>query len=75
MVAGAPEAQVTALAAYGDALGIAFQIADDVLDYGGLAADLGKNTGDDFRERKMTLPVIRAVAAADAGRARSSGSG
>ncbi|MFO1141355.1 MAG: polyprenyl synthetase family protein [Amaricoccus sp.] len=64
VVAGAPEAQVAALAAYGDALGIAFQIADDVLDYGGLAADLGKNTGDDFRERKMTLPVVRAVAAA-----------
>jgi octaprenyl-diphosphate synthase len=67
VVAGAPEAQVAALAHYGDALGIAFQIADDVLDYGGLASDLGKNTGDDFRERKMTLPVIRAVAGGDAG--------
>ena len=54
-----------ALFAYGDALGIAFQIADDILDYGGLSATLGKNAGDDFRERKMTLPVIRAVAAAD----------
>ncbi len=66
VVAGGAEAQVAALARYGDALGVSFQIADDVLDYGGLASDLGKNTGDDFRERKMTLPVIRAVACADA---------
>ncbi len=66
VVAGAPEAQVAALRAYGDALGISFQIADDLLDYGGASAALGKNTGDDFRERKVTLPVIRAVAKADA---------
>jgi octaprenyl-diphosphate synthase len=65
VIAGAPQAQVRALFAYGDALGIAFQIADDLLDYGGLSATLGKNTGDDFRERKMTLPVIRAVDSAD----------
>ena len=64
MIAGAPEVEVRALATYGDALGIAFQIADDLLDYGGVSASLGKNTGDDFRERKMTLPVIRALAAA-----------
>jgi octaprenyl-diphosphate synthase len=64
VIAGAPEPQVAALHAYGDALGIAFQIADDLLDYGGAGARLGKNVGDDFRERKMTLPVIRAVAAA-----------
>ncbi len=51
---------------YGDALGIAFQIVDDLLDYGGSAAAIGKNTGDDFRERKLTLPVIKAVAKADA---------
>jgi octaprenyl-diphosphate synthase len=66
VIAGAPEAQVAALRAYGDALGLGFQIADDLLDYGGLSASLGKNVGDDFRERKMTLPVIRALAAADA---------
>lgn len=66
VIAGAPEDQVNALRDYGDALGISFQIADDLLDYGGLSATLGKNTGDDFRERKMSLPVIRAVAAADA---------
>lgn len=66
VIAGAPEAQVAALRDYGDALGIAFQIADDILDYGGTSAVIGKNTGDDFRERKMTLPVIRALANASA---------
>ena len=66
VIAGAPEDQVQALFTYGDALGIAFQIADDLLDYGGTDAVIGKNTGDDFRERKVTLPVIKAVAAADA---------
>jgi octaprenyl-diphosphate synthase len=65
VVGGAPDTQVAALHAYGDALGIAFQITDDLLDYGGVSARLGKNTGDDFRERKITLPVIRAVAAAE----------
>ncbi len=65
VIAGAPEDQIAALRAYGDALGIAFQIADDLLDYGGSDAAIGKNTGDDFRERKVTLPVIRAVARAD----------
>ena len=64
VIAGASEAEVAALFAYGDALGIAFQIADDLLDYGGASAALGKNVVDDFRERKMSLPVIRAVAAA-----------
>lgn len=65
VIAGAPDDQVRALFIYGDALGIAFQIADDLLDYGGSAAVIGKNTGDDFRERKLTLPVIKAVAKAD----------
>jgi octaprenyl-diphosphate synthase len=65
-VAGAGDPEVAALRDYGDALGVAFQITDDLLDYGGASAVLGKNTGDDFRERKMSLPVIRAVAAADA---------
>jgi octaprenyl-diphosphate synthase len=64
VIAGAPEEQVRALYTYGDALGIAFQIADDLLDYGGSSATIGKNTGDDFRERKLTLPVIKAVALA-----------
>ncbi len=65
VIAGADDARVAALAAYGDALGVSFQIADDLLDYGGVSASLGKNVGDDFRERKMSLPVIRAVAQAD----------
>ena len=60
-----PDTQVEALRAYGDALGIAFQIADDLLDYGGDTSATGKNLGDDFRERKLTLPVIKAVAKAD----------
>ncbi|MFC3181471.1 polyprenyl synthetase family protein [Cypionkella sinensis] len=63
-IAGATPAQVKALFDYGDALGIAFQIVDDLLDYGGSAAVIGKNTGDDFRERKLTLPVIKAIAKA-----------
>jgi octaprenyl-diphosphate synthase len=66
VIAGAPEAQVRALFTYGDALGVAFQIVDDLLDYGGTAEAIGKNTGDDFRERKLTLPVIKAVAQASA---------
>jgi octaprenyl-diphosphate synthase len=66
VIAGASEAEVDALRVYGDALGIAFQIVDDLLDYGGSSVAIGKNTGDDFRERKLTLPVIRAVSKADA---------
>ena len=66
VIAGAPDSVTRALFAYGDALGVAFQIADDLLDYGGASAVIGKNTGDDFRERKVTLPVIKAVACASA---------
>jgi len=66
VIAGAPEEQVIALRTYGDALGVAFQIVDDLLDYGGDAAATGKNVGDDFREGKLTLPLIKAVARADA---------
>lgn len=67
VIAGANAAQTRALFDYGDGLGIAFQIVDDLLDYGGSAVSLGKNVGDDFRERKLTLPVIKAVAQADEG--------
>ncbi|NKL30454.1 polyprenyl synthetase family protein [Rhizobium leguminosarum bv. viciae] len=49
-----------ALKSYGMNLGLAFQLVDDALDYGGKAADLGKNVGDDFREGKITPPVILA---------------
>jgi octaprenyl-diphosphate synthase len=65
VIAGQPDDVVQALATYGDGLGIAFQMADDLLDWGGSTGEIGKNTGDDFRERKLTLPVIRAVARAD----------
>lgn len=65
VIANAPEQQIDALFDYGDALGIAFQIVDDLLDYGGATETIGKNIGDDFRERKLTLPVIKAVAQAD----------
>ncbi|MGR3712748.1 MAG: polyprenyl synthetase family protein [Shimia sp.] len=66
VIAGADAAHIQALFDYGDALGIAFQIADDLLDYQGDSAQTGKNVGDDFRERKLTLPVIKAVAQATA---------
>lgn len=54
-----------ALRDYGMKLGLAFQLIDDALDYGGQQAALGKSIGDDFREGKMTLPVIRSLAKAD----------
>ncbi|MGY6411767.1 MAG: polyprenyl synthetase family protein [Alkalilacustris sp.] len=66
VIAGATPERVEGLRVYGDALGIAFQMVDDYLDYGGAGDRIGKNLGDDFRERKLTLPLIRAVAAADA---------
>ncbi|WP_208352375.1 polyprenyl synthetase family protein [Pseudaestuariivita rosea] len=66
VISGQPDDLVQGLFDYGDALGIAFQIVDDLLDYGGQATATGKNIGDDFRERKLTLPVIKAVARADA---------
>ena len=66
VISNATEPQVKALFAYGDALGICFQIVDDLLDYSGSADATGKNVGDDFRERKLTLPVIKCVAKADA---------
>lgn len=64
VIAGRPMAEERALFDYGDALGVAFQIVDDWLDYGGAGDAIGKNLGDDFRERKMTLPVIRALSRA-----------
>lgn len=50
-----------ACATYGQALGTAFQIIDDVLDYDGASAEMGKNLGDDLREGKATLPLIAAM--------------
>jgi octaprenyl-diphosphate synthase len=60
--AGAGEAAVQALRDYGLNLGLAFQLADDALDYGGMSEDLGKNAGDDFREGKVTMPLLLAAA-------------
>ena len=62
VVAERPEAEEAALDAYGRNLGIAFQLADDAIDYDSNAAEMGKDQGDDFREGKMTLPVILAYA-------------
>jgi octaprenyl-diphosphate synthase len=52
------KAEIEACRGYGMNLGVAFQLVDDALDYGGSAAKLGKNVGDDFREGKITLPVV-----------------
>jgi octaprenyl-diphosphate synthase len=52
------KAEAAACRSFGMNLGIAFQLVDDVLDYGGKSAKLGKNIGDDFREGKITLPVV-----------------
>ena len=62
MIASASTDETEALATFGDALGVAFQIIDDLLDYGGVSAVIGKDIGDDFREGKATLPVLLAHA-------------
>jgi octaprenyl-diphosphate synthase len=58
ILAGRAKAEMAACRDYGANLGIAFQLIDDALDYGGSSAKLGKNIGDDFREGKITLPVV-----------------
>lgn len=68
-IAGAPEHR-EALARFGHNLGMAFQIADDLLDYTGTEAVTGKPTGHDLRERKVTLPLVEALARADAEESR-----
>jgi octaprenyl-diphosphate synthase len=60
VIGGRPKAEQAACRSYGMNLGVAFQLVDDALDYGGKSAKLGKNTGDDFREGKITLPVVLA---------------
>ncbi len=60
--AGVDVAKTDALKAYGLQLGLAFQLVDDALDYGGATETLGKNAGDDFREGKATLPLLLAIA-------------
>ncbi|MDB5775883.1 MAG: octaprenyl diphosphate synthase [Herbaspirillum sp.] len=58
LISGASDAEVAAAGEYGGSLGTAFQLIDDVLDYSGNAAEIGKNVGDDLREGKPTLPLI-----------------
>src|SRR3984885_13629301 len=58
ILAKSAKAEIEACRGYGANLGIAFQLIDDALDYGGSSAKLGKNVGDDFREGKITLPVV-----------------
>ena len=66
VVAECSEEQERALDDYGRNLGIAFQLVDDAIDYDSERAEMGKDRGDDFREGKMTLPVILAYARGDA---------
>lgn len=61
VIAERPTNERDALREYGLKLGLAFQLVDDALDYGGMESALGKSVGDDFREGKMTLPVIRSL--------------
>ncbi len=65
LVAGMPEETAMELARFGRNLGLAFQMADDLLDYTAKASVMGKPPGADLREGKLTLPLIRTLAAAD----------
>jgi octaprenyl-diphosphate synthase len=58
VLAAKEKSEIAACRSFGMNLGIAFQLVDDALDYGGKSAKLGKNIGDDFREGKITLPVV-----------------
>jgi octaprenyl-diphosphate synthase len=64
-IADAPASVTAAFRDYGQNLGIAFQLIDDALDYSGRQSQMGKSVGDDFREAKVTLPVILALRDAD----------
>ena len=66
VLGGASPSEAAAYREYGRHLGLAFQLMDDWLDYEGTAQDLGKNTGDDLAEGKVTLPIILALKAAGA---------
>ena len=65
IVAGRPRAEEEALESYGLNLGIAFQLVDDVIDYASTAEKMGKSVGDDFRDGKITLPVVLAFLRGD----------
>jgi octaprenyl-diphosphate synthase len=64
VLGGRSEAEEQGLDAYGRNLGVAFQLIDDMLDYSAREAELGKSIGDDFRDGKITLPVVLAYRAA-----------
>ena len=64
--AGASAEELEALQGYGECVGLAFQIVDDILDYTGKGAEMGKAAGNDFQEGKLTLPLLRALAVAGA---------
>jgi octaprenyl-diphosphate synthase len=66
VVADRPKVEEDALESFGLNLGIAFQLVDDVLDYAGQSTRLGKSVGDDFRDGKITLPVVLAFLRGDA---------
>ena len=66
VLGGANASEAAAYREYGRHLGLAFQLMDDWLDYEGTAQELGKNTGDDLAEGKVTLPIILALKAAGA---------
>jgi geranylgeranyl diphosphate synthase type II len=61
MLGGASEAQIAGLTTYGECIGLAFQIADDVLDVVGVEADIGKPVGSDARSHKSTYPVLAGI--------------
>jgi octaprenyl-diphosphate synthase len=67
VLAGRPEAEEQTLDRFGRNLGIAFQLVDDMLDFSAQSSELGKNVGDDFRDGKVTLPVLIAFARGDDG--------
>jgi len=66
VIAGRGASECAALARFGMDLGMAFQLVDDALDYSASVAELGKTIGDDFRESKLTYPILLAIEAADA---------
>jgi geranylgeranyl pyrophosphate synthase len=69
IVGGGSDAQIALMEDYGRNLGVAFQIMDDVLDYGGTSASMGKPAGNDFRQGLVTLPLIYAIERDSDGRA------